>query len=87
MAGRLLDGLLSMDRGPGLALLAADARLSTGSVADEVVAAWYSGSYKAPAGLAVAGFTNALLWNALDFTKPPGECGGETGYWANPSPQ
>ena len=25
----------------------------------------------------------ALLWNALDFTKPPGSCGGETGYWAD----
>ena len=25
----------------------------------------------------------ALLWKALDFTKPPGVCGGETGYWAD----
>jgi Membrane bound FAD containing D-sorbitol dehydrogenase len=53
-------------------------------VADDIVAAWYSGTYDTPAGPAVAGFTDALLWNALDFTKPPGFCGGETGYWADP---
>ena len=84
MAGKLLDAFLSMGRGPALELLAADRGLSTGPVADDIVAAWYSGTYKTPAGLAVAGFTDALLWNALDFTKPPGECGGETGYWADP---
>jgi len=84
LAGKLLDGFVSIGRGPALALLAADSRLSTGPVADDIVAAWYSGTYATPAGPAVAGFTDALLWNALDFTKPPGECGGETGYWAAP---
>ena len=84
MAGKLLDGFVSMGRGPGLALLAADPGVSTGTVADDIVAAWYSGTYDTPAGPAVAGFTDALLWNALDFTKPPGFCGGETGYWADP---
>jgi hypothetical protein len=86
MAGKLLDGFVSIGRGPALGLLAADPGLSTGPLADDVVAAWYSGSYETPAGLAVAGFIDALLWNALDFTKPPGECGGETGYWADPPP-
>jgi hypothetical protein len=84
MASKLLGAFLSMGRGPALAALAADPASNTGPVADEIVAAWYSGTYKTPAGLAVAGFTDALLWKALDFTKPPGECGGETGYWANP---
>jgi hypothetical protein len=84
MARKLLDGLVAMGRGPGLALLAADPGVSTGTVADDIVAAWYSGTYDTPAGAAVAGFTDALLWNALDFTKPPGFCGGETGYWADP---
>jgi hypothetical protein len=32
----------------------------------------------------VVDFTQALVWNALTFTKPWGECGGETGYWADP---
>lgn len=82
-AGKLLDGFLSMGRGPELALLAADPGIGAGTVADDIVAAWYSGIYDASTGLAALGLTNALLWNALDFTKPPGLCGGETGYWAD----
>jgi hypothetical protein len=70
-------------RGPDLALLAADPRASTGTVADAIVAAWYSGTYDTRAGLVALSLTNALLWNALDFTKPPGLCGGMTGYWAD----
>ena len=87
-AGKLLDGLLSMERGPGLALprrrsTAEDrARSPTRSSPPGIRA-----PTRQPAGLAVAGFTNALLWNALDFTKPSGFCGGVTGYWADPSPQ
>ena len=32
-------------------------------------------------GLASIGLPSALLWDALDFTKPSGFCGGLTGYW------
>jgi hypothetical protein len=84
IADRLLDGFVSMGRGSSLARLAADPEVSTGTLADDIVAAWYSGTYDTTAGPAVADFTDALLWNALDFTKPPGVCGGETGYWADP---
>jgi hypothetical protein len=82
MAGKLLDGFIAMGRESGLSLLAEDATLDVGTVADDIVAAWYSGLYDAQYGPAVAGFNEALLWNALDFTKPPGTCGGETGYWS-----
>jgi hypothetical protein len=82
-AGKLLDGFISMGRGPDLALLAADPGISTGTLANDVVAAWYSGAYATRAGLATLGLTNALVWNALNFTKPPGLCGGATGYWAD----
>jgi hypothetical protein len=81
--GKLLDGFISMGRGPDLALLAADPGVSGGTLADDVVAAWYSGVYDTSAGLASFGLTNALLWSALNFTKPPGFCGGQTGYWAD----
>jgi len=81
-AGKLLDGFIGLGRGPDLALLAADPNLSTGTVADDIVGAWYSGAYETPTGLAAIRLDNALLWDALDFTKPPGLCGGETGYWA-----
>lgn len=83
VAGELLEGFISMGFGPDLARLAADATISAGLLADDIVAAWYSGLYDTSAGLATFGLTQALVWNALDFTKPPGLCGGATGYWAD----
>ena len=83
-AGKLLDGFVAAGRGSDLALLAADPGTNVGTTANEIVAAWYSGTYTTPGGPAAIDVTQALLWNALDFTKPPGECGGETGYWADP---
>jgi hypothetical protein len=82
-AGELLEGFVSMGRGGDLALLAAG-RETGGAVANDIVAAWYSGHYATPAGAAAIDLTKALLWNALDFTKPRGVCGGPTGYWAEP---
>ncbi|MEQ1953720.1 sugar dehydrogenase complex small subunit [Mesorhizobium yinganensis] len=84
MAAKLLQAMLATGRGPGLTLLATDTQVDTGSVANDVVSAWYSGVVDTGKGLAVAGFTDALMWNALDFTKPFAFCGGETGYWADP---
>lgn len=82
MAGKLLDGL-SVDDGAGLRVLRDDRQVRTGTLADDIVAGWYSGIAYGPAGLQVAGFTDALVWDALDFTKPFGSCGGATGYWAD----
>jgi hypothetical protein len=83
-AGKLLAGFVSLGRGSDLALLAADPGMSSGALANDIVAAWYSGSYATRAGPAAIDLTKALLWNALDFTKPRGVCGGATGYWAEP---
>ena len=33
----------------------------------------------------VAAFGDALVWRALDFTKPPGDCSAEPGDWARPA--
>ena len=55
----------------------------SGALADDIVAAGYSGAYQTAAGLADFNLTHALVWRALDFTKPPGLCGGPTGYWAD----
>lgn len=81
-AAKLLDGFLSMGRGEDLARLAADPG-AKGPLADDIVAAWYSGNYRTAAGLASIGLPNALLWDALNFTKPSGFCGGLTGYWGD----
>ena len=80
-AAKLLDGFLSMERGADLARLAADPGARAGPLADDIVAAWYSGNYQTAAGLASIGLPGALLWDALNFTKPSGFCGGLTGYW------
>ena len=82
----LLGGFLATGHGADLAALAADPGSATGknaALANAIVGAWYSGVYNAAAGQAVATFDQALLWNALTYTKPFGECGGDTGYWSS----
>ncbi len=49
-----------------------------------IVAAWYSGVSPDPESGEVITYTDALMWQAMSFTKPMGYCGGETGYWAEP---
>jgi hypothetical protein len=82
VAKTLLGGFLATGNEPALAALIAG-QSQDGPLANAIVAAWYSGIYDSAAGKqAVATFTDALLWNALTFTKPAGFCGGATGYWA-----
>jgi hypothetical protein len=83
-ATKILDGLISLGRGSDLAALAAEPGANMGPLADSIVAAWYSGRYASRVGPATIDLNQALLWTVLDFTKPPGVCGGETGYWAEP---
>ena len=82
-SAKLLDGFLSLGRGADLARLAADPGARTGTLADDIVAARYSGNCQTAAGLASIGLPSALLWDALSFTKPSGFCGGLTGYWGD----
>ena len=81
-AAQLLGGFLSTGHGPELAAMIVEGG-SGGAFANEIVAAWYSGRYATATGTAAFNLPDALLWRALDFTKPPGRCGGSTGYWAN----
>lgn len=48
-----------------------------------ILTQWYSGLQQIADGDAVVTYTDALVWDALDYTKPMGWCGGETGYWAD----
>lgn len=41
---------------------------------------WVSGMVGASQVIA---YTDAPIWSALSFTKPPGVCGGAFGYWAD----
>jgi hypothetical protein len=82
MGSKLLGGFLATGHGDGLAKLVAG--MAEPELANAIVAAWYSGVYDSGQGQAVAGFDQALLWQAMSFTKPFADCGGETGYWSEP---
>ena len=84
VAQTLLGGFVAAGNGPGLAGLVGGSGETQGPLGDAIVAAWYCGLYTSGDGQAVADFTGALVWNALSFSKPFAECGGETGYWADP---
>ena len=77
-AAKLLDGFMSMGRGAELADLITSGATS-GALANDIVAAWYSGAYQTAAGLAEFNLPDALVWDVLDYTKPPGLCGGAIG--------
>ena len=97
VATTILGGFLVTGHGAEIAQLVGENFDSFTPIANAIVAAWYSGLYTTvPRGTGasnhplrgrvqrVATFDQALVWNALTFTKPWGECGGETGYWSNP---
>jgi hypothetical protein len=65
---------------PADGLDAAIAARKLDKVANELVAAWYSGMVDGKVVL----YTDALVWGAMTFGKPMGVCGGVTGYWAEP---
>ena len=90
VAKTILGGFLATGHGDALAQIIANGGESFTPLADAVVAAWYSGlvTTKAKDGegtqQVVTDFTGALVGEAMTFTKPFAECGGETGYWADP---
>jgi D-sorbitol dehydrogenase-like protein len=53
-------------------------------LADDLVAAWYSGIVTNGKVPRVVLYTDAYVWSAMTFTKPMGVCGGVTGYWKDP---
>jgi hypothetical protein len=69
-------------RHDGDALDAAIAAAGLDPAANTVVAAWYTGIVVAPDGTRQAIlWDDALVWAALDFTKPPAQCAGTS--WAD----
>lgn len=53
-------------------------------LADELVAAWYSGVAGSGSDARLVLYADAFMWSAMTFTKPMGVCGGVMGYWAEP---
>jgi len=56
---------------------------SDAALEEEIIANWYTGLHDTADGEALVTYEDALIWEALDYTKPMGWCGGETGYWAD----
>lgn len=83
MGQKVLDGFIAAGQGADIAALIADPGTSPSKTADAIVAAWYSGMSPVAGARTVTGFNEALVWDALTYTKPWGSCGGETGYWAD----
>ena len=78
-----LAAVVKATPGDGMDQAIADAHLE--SVANAVVAAFYSGEMPSPGGEKVLSYLDALVWQAVEsFTKPPSICGGAFGYWADP---
>lgn len=69
---------------PASGLDAAIAQAGLDPVANDLVAAWYSGVVTQGNTQTLVLYTDALMWTAMTFSKPMGVCGGATGYWAQP---
>ena len=65
---------------PANELDAAIASRKLDKIANDLVAAWYSGMVDGKVVL----YTDAFVWSAMKYSKPMGICGGVTGYWADP---
>ena len=53
-------------------------------LARRIVVAWYSGLHPDAAGTSLRTYYDALVWRALEYTKPPGQCGAAPGDWSKP---
>lgn len=86
MGRNIVDAFVTAGRAEDLANLIASpsSERSQATIANAVVAAWYSGLSPLPGARDVTGFNEALVWSALSYTKPWGNCGGEMGYWGEP---
>jgi hypothetical protein len=82
VAAKILKSFADIDRKDDLTALAEGAEDQ--ALSNEIVAAWYSGVSPDPDDLQVLTYTDALMWQAMDYTKPMAYCGGPMGYWADP---
>lgn len=82
VAAAMFKAYLELGKQPALQDLTAgeeDQELS-----NSLVNAWYTGESPDADALQVLDYTDALIWQTIDYTKPMGYCGGAVGYWADP---
>lgn len=81
-AERSLKAYIDMGDGDALATLLSGK--PNQALANSIAATWYTGESPNPNDLQVLDYTDTLIWQAMDYTKPMGYCGGGVGYWADP---
>lgn len=81
-AADMLAAFSATGQAEDLAVLAEDE--NDEALANAVVASWYTGVSPDQDDLQMVTYTDALIWQAMDYTKPMAYCGGEVGYWADP---
>lgn len=79
---QMLNAFTALGKQSELAGLVAGRR--NDELASKIVASWYTGESPDPASPTALSYTDSLIWDALDYTKPMGYCGGATGYWSEP---
>ena len=52
-------------------------------LADEIIAAWYSGVVNTAAGPVLVTWSGALAWRVIPGIHAPSECGGAPDSWSN----
>lgn len=72
-----------VDQGEADALVALIEGGENPSLEQRILTQWYTGLQQTRGGEQVVTYTDAQLWQALDYTKPMGWCGGATGYWGD----
>jgi hypothetical protein len=82
IAAKMLKAFADIGREDDLSAMADGA--DDAALSKEIVAAWYSGVSPDPDDPEVLTYTDALMWQAMDYTKPMAYCGGSMGYWADP---
>ena len=75
--------LLAASKLDTAAFAAAAAKPPLKDIAQQATLLWLTGiGSDAKGAPKVLAYTDAAVWQALTFTKPPGLCGGAFGYWS-----
>lgn len=80
----VLNQLAAIGTLPEAQFLAATRSPPLQEAAEFAMTLWITGMAPASArdGASVITYANAPIWQTVRFTKPPGQCGGAFGYWA-----
>ncbi|WP_164512344.1 sugar dehydrogenase complex small subunit [Oceaniglobus ichthyenteri] len=82
VGAKILKSFVAMGKEDEISALA-DGQ-SDEDLANDIVAAWYTGISPDPDDLQVVTYTDALIWQAMSYSKPMAFCGGGVGYWSEP---